>query len=228
MTTTVTSFPLSGGATLLLWPACLFTVHLGNVPSPSPVGLSSHIHFYNLSHSKIAVQVLPLLPSPASLFIYSSPGKCPFLPPVEFSSHCHFYKLSHAKVAGQVLPLLPSLASLFIYSSVRDCPYPPLRCSRHPALFATCLFWLLFIQFVLSLFSLSGGQSVQGAMLIWPKVVCGSTACCLAHLVVCVSRAGKKWCLVAWEPSWFLCLLWSGDAMRGLGVWRSQSFASSW
>jgi hypothetical protein len=31
-----------------------------------------------------------------------------------------------------------------------------------------------------------GGQSVQCAMLIWPRVVCGSTACCLAHLVVCV------------------------------------------
>jgi hypothetical protein len=31
----------------------------------------------------------------------------------------------------------------------------------------------------------------------------------------------------AQEPSWFLHLLWSGDAMHGLGVWRSQSFASS-
>jgi hypothetical protein len=29
-----------------------------------------------------------------------------------------------------------------------------------------------------------GGRSVQGAMLIWPRVVCGSTACCLTHLVV--------------------------------------------
>jgi hypothetical protein len=38
-----------------------------------------------------------------------------------------------------------------------------------------------------SLFSLVGGQSVQEAMLIWSRVVCGSTACCLAHLVVCVS-----------------------------------------
>jgi hypothetical protein len=37
----------------------------------------------------------------------------------------------------------------------------------------------------LSLFSLGGGQSVQGAMLIWPRVVCGSTTCRLAHLVVC-------------------------------------------
>jgi hypothetical protein len=40
---------------------------------------------------------------------------------------------------------------------------------------------LLIIQFF---FPFDGGQSVQGAMLIWPRVVCGSTACRLAHLVV--------------------------------------------
>jgi hypothetical protein len=27
-------------------------------------------------------------------------------------------------------------------------------------------------------------------MLIWPRVVCGSTMCHLAHLVVCFSQAG--------------------------------------
>jgi hypothetical protein len=37
----------------------------------------------------------------------------------------------------------------------------------------------------------------------------------------------RSWRLAAREPSWFLCLMWSGDAMRGLGVWRNQSFASS-
>jgi hypothetical protein len=38
-----------------------------------------------------------------------------------------------------------------------------------------------------------------------------------------------SWCLMAArELSWFLHLTWSGDAMRGLGVWRSQRFASSW
>jgi hypothetical protein len=30
------------------------------------------------------------------------------------------------------------------------------------------------------------GVSLSGAMLIWPRVVCGSTKCRLAHLVVCV------------------------------------------
>jgi hypothetical protein len=35
-----------------------------------------------------------------------------------------------------------------------------------------------------SLFSLVAGQSVQGDMLISPRIVCGSTVCHLAHLVV--------------------------------------------
>jgi hypothetical protein len=50
---------------------------------------------------------------------------------------------------------------------------------------------LLIIQFgFFSLFSLGGSQSVQGAMLICSRVVCGSTMCHLAHLVVYFSQAG--------------------------------------
>jgi hypothetical protein len=30
------------------------------------------------------------------------------------------------------------------------------------------------------------------------------------------------------EPSWFLHLMWSGEAMCRLEVWRCQSFACSW
>jgi hypothetical protein len=47
---------------------------------PTPVALSSHSHFYKLSCSKVARWVLPLLPSLASLFIYSSMRDCPFPP----------------------------------------------------------------------------------------------------------------------------------------------------
>jgi hypothetical protein len=46
--------------------------------------------------------------------------------------------------------------------------------------------------------------------------------------VVCFSPAGRSWHLAAWEPSWFLCLPWHGDAMCGLGMWRSRSFTYSW
>jgi hypothetical protein len=94
-----------------------------------------------------------------------------------------------------------------------------------------CIFFcfcLLFSLVFFLFFSLGWGQSVQGAVLIWPRVVSGSTACCLAHLVVCFSWASKSWHLAVRESSWFLHLTWSGDAMHGLGVWRCRSFASSW
>jgi hypothetical protein len=76
----------------------------------------------------------------------------------------------------------------------------------------------------LPLFSLGVGQSVQEAMLIWPSVVCGNTACHLAHQVVCVSLAGKSWHLAAREPSWFLCLMWKRDALGGLGGVEESEF----
>jgi hypothetical protein len=148
---------------------------------------------------------------------------------------CHtsllFQAFPSPSTLGEVAPHPPSPAGLFIYSSVRECPSPSLWSSGCPALFAMCLFFfscLFIIQFVFFLFFfLGGGQSVQGTMLIWPRIVCKSTTCHLAHLVVCISPASRKWHMAAWEPFWFLCLSWSGDAMRRLGVWRSQSFASS-
>jgi hypothetical protein len=88
-------------------------------------------------------------------------------------------------VAGWVPLLLPSPTGLFIYSSMRDCPSSPLRHSGHlPSLLH--VFFVVVVYYSVPLFSLGGGQSVQGAMLIWPRVVCRSTTCFLAHLVVCV------------------------------------------
>jgi hypothetical protein len=48
-------------------------------------------------------------------------------------------------------------------------------------------------------------------------------------------KQGRSWHLAAWEPSWFLCLMWwaGGGGMVvvyatcRLGVWRCGSFASS-
>jgi hypothetical protein len=103
-------------------------------------------------------------------------------------SHC--YKPS--PLQAQWRKWFFSLAGLFIYSSVRECPSPTLRSSESPALFAMFLFSAAFLLFSLffSLFFLGGGRSVQRAMLIWPRVVCGSTVCRLAHLLVCFSQAG--------------------------------------
>jgi hypothetical protein len=80
MTAAVTSLPLSkytGGKwrhSCLLWPTCLFTIHMRDCPSP-PLHWSFHITAAVTSFQlhKVAGRVLPLLPSLATLFIYSSP-----------------------------------------------------------------------------------------------------------------------------------------------------------
>jgi hypothetical protein len=174
---------LLGGAlhSCFLWPSCLFTVHMGSGPSP----LSCGIFF-----PPPLLQVFPLL------------------------------------VAGRVMPLLPSPAGLFIYSSVGDCPSPPLRHSWHLALFVMYLFCCLLFSFS---FFLGWGSVCPGHYAdlaqdcLWEYHVPLSSPCSL-HL----PKQSGCWRLVPREPSWFLCLMWSGNAMRGLGVWRSQSFASSW
>jgi hypothetical protein len=92
-------------------------------------------------------------------------------------------------VAGCVPLLLPSPAGLFIYISVREFPSPPpVLIAPRPLCYVSILLLLLIIQ--IFSFSLSGGRSVQEAMLIWPRVVFGSTTCRLAHLVVKWSGSG--------------------------------------
>jgi hypothetical protein len=87
----------------------------------------------------------------------------------------------------------------------------------------------LLFSFVLLLFFLQGGdQSVQRALLAYPRGGCGSTACCLfAHLLVCISQAGLELvsggmgallvsqCNVTWRS-----FVWAGGS-------RCQTFASS-
>jgi hypothetical protein len=157
--------------THFLRPACSFAVHVGSGPSPISCGVFLQLPVLQAFPLLVAGHVLLLLPSLASLFVYSQLAYLQFtwevgLPPspVEFSSQ----------------------ENLFIYSSVMDFPSSPLRHSGHPALFATCLFCCCCLLFSFFLLSLGGGQSVQGAMLIWPRVVCGSTMFHLAHLVVCI------------------------------------------
>jgi hypothetical protein len=44
---------------------------------------------------------------------------------------------------------------------------------------------------------------------------------------LCLPKWSGHWHLAAWYPSWFFHLTWNGNATHGLGVWRSQHFASS-
>jgi hypothetical protein len=72
--------------------------------------------------------------------------------------------------------------SLLIYSSRKDSPPPLFGTQCTPPSLQHVLI-VLIAYYSVSLFSPGGGWSVQGAMLFWPSVVCGSTAYCLAHLV---------------------------------------------
>jgi hypothetical protein len=106
--------------------------------------------------------------------------------PVEFSSHCHFYKLSHSWLLGVYCrSCLLQLACLFTVPWGIVPPHLFGTQGTSPSLLHV-FFVVIAYYSVFFLFSLGGGQSVQEAMLIWPRVVCGSTACHLAHLVVCV------------------------------------------
>jgi hypothetical protein len=120
-------------------------------------------------------------------------GQCPSPPPV----------LSIGQPLLQAFPT-PSLLSGGRHSCLLWLVYlqftwwhapPPLSGAQHalPILLCVSFFFrcLFIIQFGFLFFSLGGGQSVQRAMLICPRVVCGSTTCHLfAYLVVCISQAG--------------------------------------
>jgi hypothetical protein len=157
-------------------------------------------------------------PSLACVFIYSSCGKCPSPPIGVFLTWplLQVFLLQDRWVCAAT----PAFSGRLVYLQIHEgLPSPSFRCAGHPALFTTCPFCCYCLLFSLAffLFSLGGGQSVQGAMLVWPRVVCGSTMCHFAHLVACFSQASRSCHLAAWEPSWFLHLPWSGDAMHRLG-----------
>jgi hypothetical protein len=67
------------------------------------------------------------------------------------------------------------------------------------------VFIVLIAYYSVSLFSPGGGWSVQGAMLIWPRVVCGSTAVLLSSLCgLCLPKpSGHGHLAVARGPFWF-------------------------
>jgi hypothetical protein len=113
MTATVTSFPFSkhiGGiadlSSKLVYLQFMWEVSL----PPSPVELSSHGHFCKLSCSKAAGQGLPLLPSLAGAFIYSS-VRLP-LPPLQLRAPCPLCYISFVVVVVVYSVWLFSLFSL--------------------------------------------------------------------------------------------------------------------
>jgi hypothetical protein len=106
---------------------------------------------------------------------------------------------------------------------VKDFPLPisVLRAPR-TLCYMSFLLLLLSIQVFFSFFPGWGlvcpgayADLAQGCL--WEYHILLSSLCGLCH-----PKLSGQWHLVAaWEPSWFLCLTWSGDAMHRLEVWRS-------
>jgi hypothetical protein len=163
------------------------------------------------------------------VFIYSSRGKWVF-PPLLWSFPPTTTFTSFPLLVAVRVPLfLPSLASLFIYSSVRGCPPPPFGAQGAlPSLLH--VFFVVVAYYSVFFFSFFPGC---GSVCPWGCADLAQGCLWEYHMLLsspCGLRLPKRsGCChqAAWEPSWFLHLTWSGDAMRRLRVWRSQSFASS-
>jgi hypothetical protein len=130
-----------------------------------------------------------LLQLPSFFFNYSLRGEWPSPPPVELSSWQLLLQAfpSPRLLGGCRCFCLLWPACLFTVRVEGGPPHSP-ELGR-PAIFFKRLGYYS-VCFFLFFFPLGGHQSVQGARLIWPRVVCGSTVCCLAHLLVCFSQAG--------------------------------------
>jgi hypothetical protein len=109
---------------------------------------------------------------------------------VELSSLSHSHNFptpgcwAHAPAPAGASPDSPGL---FIYSSGNDSLPPHFGAQCAPSSLK-CVFIVLIAYYSVCLFSQGGAWSVQGAMLIWPRVVCGSTMYRLAHLVCIFPR----------------------------------------
>jgi hypothetical protein len=94
---------------------------------------------------------------------------------------------------------------LFIYSPGKGSLPPIFSAQGAPPSFLHVLF-VLIAYYSVSLFSPGGGQSVQGAMLLWPRLVCGSTTVPQSSPGPRLPKLSGRQRLVAQGPSLFLCL----------------------
>jgi hypothetical protein len=107
--------------------------------------------------------------------------------------------------------------------SMGDCPSPPLALRvPHPLCYMSFLLLFSFSFFPGWVSVCPGGYADLGQGCLWEYHMPLSSPCGL-HL----PKWSGHWHLAARDPSWFLHLMCSGNATRGLEVWRGQSFASS-
>jgi hypothetical protein len=193
---------------------------------PSPVKFSSHCHFHKLTCSWL----LGSTAAPASRHVCLQFTWEVGLPssPVEFSSLHHSHQLSRSWLLGACPAPAPAraspahLACLFKVPGRIPFPQSLALSAPYPISCVSLLLLLLITQFLFfprGEVSLSRGLCCSG-----PGLSVGVPRYHEAHLV-CVfpSRLGAS----DRGPSLFLSLMWSGDSLPWLEVWRGQSFVFS-
>jgi hypothetical protein len=169
-----------------------------------------------------------LLLLPAAMFVYSSRGRW-FFPPLLWSFPPSATLTSFPTPgcwACAPTPARASPASLACLFTVPGrSPLPAIRHSGCPTLFAKCLYCSYWLLLSFSFFPRWRSVCPQGCALL-------AQGCLWEYHVLLISPCLPKpsGCgrLAAQGPSWFLHLMWSGDFLHQLEVWRGQSFASSW
>jgi hypothetical protein len=212
---------------LILRPACLFTVHVRGRSSPLfcgiflPPPLSQAFLLLITGWCCYSCQ----LPSLFTVHVRSGSSllSCGVFLPLPLSQAFPLLVAGHAPHSRQSLSGLPGL---FIYSLGRI-PFPQslVLSAPHPLSHVSLLFLLLITQF---LFFFPRWRSVcPGGYADWPRLVCGSTVVPRSSPGPHLPMPSGRRQLVAWGPSWFLRLTWSGDSLCRLEVWRGQNYVSS-
>jgi hypothetical protein len=140
--------------------------------------------------------------------------------PVEFSSLHHSHKLSCSRLLGACPHSHQSLSSppsLFIYSPGKDSLPPIFSAQFAPPSFPRVFIVLIAYKSV-SLFSPRWRSVCPGAMLLWPRLVCGSTTVPWSSPGLRLPKPSGHGRLAARGPSWFLHLMWNGDSLCQLEV----------
>jgi hypothetical protein len=147
---------------------------------------------------------------PAAMFVYSLRWKWVF-PPLLWSFPPSA-TLTSCPAPGcwvQALPPLPPEAlrtsGSFTYSPGKDSLPPIFGAQCVPPSFR-CVFIALIAYCSVSLFSPGGSQSVQGATLLWSRLVCGSPAILQSSPCPCLPKPTGRRRLAARGPSSFLHL----------------------
>jgi hypothetical protein len=187
--------------TCFLRPACLFTAPWEVSLPPSPVEFSSHCCFYKLSR----LWLLGGAAAPASRHVCLQltwvfpPLLWSFPPPTTLTSFPDPVCWAHA-----CLPLEPLQPAWLVYLQFREGFLSPIFSAQCAPPSFPSVFIVLIAYYSVSLFSPGGGRSVQGAMLIWPRLVCESTMVLLSSPCPRLPKpSGHGW-LAAQGPSWFL------------------------